>query len=106
MSKLQFNYDDKDYVLEYNRASLKEFERDGYVLNDVATKPVTYIPVLFTYAFKKNHKNVKQSTIDEIYESMDDKQGLLEALMEMVGEAMNSLFDTTSKNVIKWKKLK
>ena len=93
MSKIALTYDDKEYVLEYSRQSVRTMEAQGFVLNDIETKPVTMIPMLFQGAFIKNHRGIKRNLMDELYEEVSDKTGLLQALMEMYAETLSTLTD-------------
>ena len=93
MSKITLNYNEKDYTLEYNRQSVRMMESQGFVLEQISTKPVTMIPMMFQGAFIKNHRGMKRALIDEIYDEVADKSGLLNALMEMYVETLSSLTD-------------
>lgn len=93
MSKITLNYNEKDYTLEYNRQSVRMMESQGFVLEQISTKPVTMIPMMFQGAFIKNHRGMKRALIDEIYDEVADKSGLLNALMEMYAETLSSLTD-------------
>ena len=91
MSKIAITYEKKDYVLEYSRQSVKTMESQGFVLDELTSKPMTMIPMLFSGAFIKNHKGMKRALIDEIYEQIGDKTGLMEALMEMYADTLSTL---------------
>ncbi len=93
MSKISLNYKDKDYTLEYNRQSVRMMESQGFVLEQLSAKPVTMIPMMFSGAFIKNHRGLKRALIDEIYDEVADKSGLLNALMEMYAETLSTLTD-------------
>lgn len=93
MSKISLNYNEKDYTLEYNRQSVRMMESQGFVLEQISAKPVTMIPMLFAGAFAKNHRGIKRTLIDEIYDECPDKTGLLNALMEMYAETLSTLTD-------------
>ena len=93
MSKITLNYKEKDYTLEFNRQSVRMMEGQGFVLEQISEKPVTMIPMLFSGAFIKNHRGMKRALIDEIYDEVVDKSGLLNALMEMYAETLSSLTD-------------
>lgn len=93
MSKITISYDKKDYVLEYSRQSVRTMEAQGFVLDDVSTKPVTMIPMLFQGAFIKNHRGIKRNLMDEIYDNLKDKTGLISALAEMYADTLNTLMD-------------
>ena len=93
MSKIAITYDKKEYVLEYSRQSVKTMESQGFVLDELTSKPMTMIPMLFNGAFIKNHKGMKRALMDEIYEGLGDKTGLMEALMEMYADTLSTLTD-------------
>lgn len=93
MSKIALTYENKEYVLEYSRQSVRTMEAQGFVLNELDTKPVTMIPMLFQGAFIKNHRGIKRNLMDEMYEEVADKTGLLSALMEMYVETLSTLTD-------------
>ena len=93
MSKITLNYDEKDYTLEYNRQSVRMMESQGFVLDELSSKPVTMIPMMFSGAFMKNHRGMKRALIDEIFDEIVDKSGLINALIEMYAETLSSLTD-------------
>lgn len=93
MSKIAITYDKKEYVLEYSRQSVKTMESQGFVLDELTSKPMTMIPMLFQGAFIKNHTGMKRALKEEIYEQIGDKTGLMEALMEMYAETLSTLTD-------------
>lgn len=93
MSKITISYDKKDYVLEYSRQSVRTMEAQGFVLDDIAAKPMMMIPMLFQGAFIKNHRGIKRNLMDEIYEEINNKTDLITALMEMYTETLSTLMD-------------
>ena len=106
MSKIVLTHEKKEYVLEYNRQSVKMMEGQGFVLEDIAAKPMTMIPLLFQGAFLKNCKGIKRALIDEIYEGIGNKTGLMEALMEMYAETLSTLTDDNSEGNVSWELVK
>jgi len=93
MSKITLEYSGKKYTLEYNRQSVRMIESQGFVAEQLSAKPVTMIPILFQGAFIKNHKGIKRDLIDEIYEAIADKSGLIVALVELYSETVGTLLD-------------
>lgn len=93
MSKINFNYQKKDYTLEYNRQTIKLMESQGFVLEEVTSKPATMLPQLFAGAFMKNHRGLKRNLIDEMLDETKDKNGLMQVLMEMYAETLSSLIE-------------
>ena len=102
MSKIVLTHENKEYELEYNRQSVKLMESQGFVLDEITSKPVTMIPLLFSGAFLKNCKGTKRSVIDEIYNGIGDKSNLLEALMEMYAETLSTLTDDGNEGNVSW----
>ena len=106
MSKINLTYDKKEYVLEYNRQSVKTMESQGFVLEELTAKPMTMIPLLFNGAFIKNHRGIKRNLMDEIFEEIGDKTALMEALMEMYAETLGSLTDGNGEGNATWAMVK
>lgn len=96
MSKISMTYGKTEYTLEYNRQSVKTMESQGFVLEELTSKPMTMIPLLFSGAFIKNHRGMKRSLIDEIFDNIGEKTALMEALMEMYAETLSSLTENTA----------
>lgn len=104
--QLNFVHENKEYTLEYTRESVKQMEREGFVANDILSKPMNTLPKLFAGAFKAHHRfDAKQKDIDKIFELFKDKQALIEKLAEMYAEPMEALFDDENideGNAIAW----
>lgn len=106
MSKINLTYEKKDYVLEYNRQSVKTMEGQGFVLEELTSKPMTMIPLLFQGAFIKNHRGIKRNLMDEIFEEIGDKTALMEALMEMYADTLSTLTDGSGEGNAVWAMVK
>ena len=102
MSKINLTYEKKEYILEYNRQSVKTMESQGFVLEELTAKPMTMIPMLFQGAFIKNHRGIKRNLMDEIFEEIGDKTALMEALMEMYAETLGSLTEGSGEGNATW----
>ena len=92
---IRFSYDNQTYELEFSRQTVRQMESQGFNIEEISSKPMTTIPLLFRGAFWKNHRGIKTKFIDELYEKMKDKTGLLNALME---EYSNTLAVLTEDN--------
>ena len=102
MSKIVLTHENKEYVLEFNRNTVRQMEGQGFVLDEITSKPVTMIPMLFEGAFIKNCRGTKRKTISDIYDGITDKTGLLEALMEMYAETLSTLTDDNAEGNVSW----
>lgn len=103
-TQIKLTYNKKEYILEYTRRSVETIERRGFVGDEVETKPVTMIPLLYSGAFQCHHPSIKQTLIDEIYESLGNKAGFISALAEMYSETLDALVSDGEKNV-QWEKI-
>ena len=94
MSKqLNFEYKGTQYTLEYTRKSVEQMEREGFVADDIQSKPMSMLPTLFAGAFKAHHRWVKREVIDEIFSKMTNKGDLIGKLAEMYNEPIMALID-------------
>ena len=104
--QLNFEFEGKEYTLEFTRESIKQMEREGFVAGDIVNKPMNTLPKLFAGAFKAHHRfDTKQKKIDEIFELFKNKQALIEKLAEMYSEPMETLMDDEAideGNAIAW----
>lgn len=98
MSKINFSYEKKDYTLEFNRQIVRNMESQGFILDELVTKPATMIPMLFYGAFYKNHKGIKRSLVDEMFDEISNKSDLIQALAEMYAETLSSLMDDSAED--------
>lgn len=62
-----FNFEDKEYALEFTHRKVSEMEKRVFVASDITDKPMTTPPALFTGAFLAHHRYVKKYVIDKIY---------------------------------------
>lgn len=86
-------YKDNKYTLEYTRETVARLERIGVNIDDVDSKPVTTITPFVYAAFAKHNKNIKESLVDEIYRSIPDKVGFINALKELYADTISYLID-------------
>ena len=93
MSKITIKYEKDTYELEFNRNAVRMMESQGFNIDALTTQPVTMIPMLFYGAFSKNHTGIKRNTVDKIYDSLSNKQGLIGALVEMYAETVSALME-------------
>lgn len=90
---ITFTYEDREYTLEYTRKSIETMERQGFVVADIETKPMTVLPALFAGAFLTHHRFVKKEVIDEIFSKIKNKAEFIQKLAEMYSEPISSLMD-------------
>lgn len=90
--QLSIEYAEKKYILEYTRASVRAAENRGLDLSQITAKPGTNVPILISAAFQANHKWLTQDQIDDIVDSIPDREGFIGKLLEMYAEVINELF--------------
>jgi hypothetical protein len=96
--QLNFEYKGKEYTLEFTRETVKQMEREGFVAEQIITKPMLTLPKLFAGAFKAHHRYEKQKIIDEMFENFTNKTALIEKLAEMYADPMETLMDDEAIN--------
>lgn len=89
--QLIFNYEDKEYTLEFTRRTIAEMEKKGFIASEITDKPMTTLPALFAGAFLAHHRFVKQETIDNIFAKLTKKEDLIGKLAEMYNEPIMAL---------------
>lgn len=111
-TKITISYKNNDYVLEFSRATAKQIEDQGFVLDQLTNKPATMIPLLVYGAFLKNNRGIKRALVDEIYENVvnkvgdENQEGFINVLGEMYAETVSSLVGDTpvdEGNAATWK---
>ena len=74
----------------YSENQLQEIYKE---LEEFLEKPMSNVEMAFSGAFIKNHKKVKQTTIDEIYKKLKGKKELIVQLQKMISECYESLLE-------------
>ena len=92
-TKINLTWNGEKYTLEYNRATVRLLEQSGFVLDEFLKKPMTNIELVFAGAFLKNHKNLSQNIIDDIFEKLPKKTELMVTLQKMIQETYDSLLE-------------
>lgn len=81
----------KVYTLEFTRDTVAQMEKGGFVAQELGEKSMLMLPMLWSGAFLAHHKWVKPEVVENIYNKMPDKKGLLNALVQMVEEPYDTL---------------
>ena len=101
-TQITLTYKNENYILEYSRLTASAIEKQGFNLDDIASKPNIMIPLLVHGAFLRHHRDLKTKFIDEIYENLVNKtgkegeEGFISVLAEMYAETVSTLTDETS----------
>lgn len=105
-TKLEINYEGKDYCLEYTLEVVKDLERRGLVQpGKIDSQVTTFAEELFCGAFECNHKDTKRKLRQKIWrelaEENEDGEGIVEVLQDMYSEALESV---KPQGNVSWKK--
>ena len=89
--------DGKEYVLEFNRRTVKLAEENGLTLDNIESKMMSTIPDLFYYAFKMHQSWINKDETDRIL--FDEFKGLtdeeLKHIVELYVEPYNTLINVS-----------
>lgn len=94
---IKFKYDGKDYTLRFTKRSIIALEDEGITLENLSEPSIKVIWAVFDAAFRADHPDIDRDTIDEIYDHIENKSELFSALLEMIAEQANALFDDPKK---------
>lgn len=103
---ITFEHDGEEYVLEYNEAAIKLLDkRFDFSIDSIGKTQLSDVPDLFYVSFLMHHPRVTKKQSDAIYKLVEDKYGLLEALVSMYTEAVNAVFEEPEEGKgISWRK--
>lgn len=88
---IKLNYKDKQYLLEFDRDSVKIAERRGLRIEQLFESPAIQMPLFFQCAFIKHHKFLPVDVIDNIYDEVKDVSDLIPKLVECYNEPLEAL---------------
>ena len=99
-TRIEFDYKNKHYVLEYTAASIKKMEAEGFSLTKLGERVITDTELLFYGAFLENHQGITRKQVREIYQELcktaedeepvlDDDGNEVDGLTTILGEMLN-----------------
>jgi len=101
--KIEFEIENKKYTLEYSRDSIRKLEDRGYNFQELESKPITMMSVLFFGALLKHQPETNLEQSDELYKQVAD-DALMAELDNMFADCVKL---GASKNPnVKWKKVR
>lgn len=95
---IKFKYNDKEFMLDFDRASVEFLERSGFSLTEYTGHIATMQPILFRGSFIKNHKFERNLDYNKMWDSIKNKKKFQEALLDMVAETYQSLMGGNEEN--------
>ena len=105
MKELKLTHNGTEYRLTYTRDSVRKMESQGLDIAQIDVKPMTMIPLLVRGAFATNHSNISYKAIDEIYTSISNKEGFIEALGELYANTVHTLLDDGKEGNTTWERV-
>ena len=102
--QIKLTHEGVEYILEFDRMSIKMLENAGFNYSEFLEKPMTNIELAFTGAFIKNHPKIKQSVIDDIYANISNRTELIATISAMINDCYDSLLldPTETKGNVTW----
>ncbi len=91
--QLNFTFEGKEYTLEFNRRTVAEMEKKGFIASEITDKPMSTLPALFAGAFLAHHRFVKTEVIENIFSKLTKKEDLIGKLAEMYNEPIMALVE-------------
>lgn len=94
MAQLKLKTDDgKEYILSFDRKTVKRMEKNGFRIEDTWEHPVLGIPELFHGAFQIKQQGITREQTEKILEGVANKEALIMKLIEMYQEPVDTLFN-------------
>ena len=90
---ITIEFEGTKYTLEFTRKSIETMEKQGFVVSEIADKPMSTLPALFAGAFLAHHKFVKKEVIDSIFARLTNKTEFVQKLAEMYSEPLEALME-------------
>ena len=89
--RITFNSTGEVYELDFSRDSVRFAEAREFDPHDVTKFPVTKVPELWFYAFRKNHKALSKQQTDKLLSEMGGiTPEIMERLMVLYAQAAQS----------------
>ena len=101
-TQITVTYKNEKYTLEYTRLTASAIEKQGFVLEELTSKPNIMIPLLVHGAFLRHHRDLKQKFIEELYDNLvnksgkENEEGFIAVLANMYAETVSTLTDETA----------
>ena len=96
--QLFLTHEGKRYTLEYNRNSVRQMERQGFKISETDGMPMSTVMGLFNGAFIMHHRNIDARILDDLYDTIPNKEAFLGKLSEMYSEPMLALMSEPEDN--------
>jgi hypothetical protein len=103
-TRIEFDFKNKHYVLEYTAASIKKMESEGFSITKLGDRIFTDTELLFYGAFLANHQGITRKQVREIYQELaktaedeepvlDDDGNEVDGLTTILGEMLNEALE-------------
>lgn len=102
---ITFEYEKKNYTLEFNRSAVKQMERNGFKIREFEDMPMSCTDELYRGSFYMHHPGLDDEVKDKIWDEMGGHQELIIALIEMYRETVEAFMDAAKpvdKGNVRW----
>lgn len=100
--QIKLSHNGVEYILEFDRMTIKMLESAGFVLDEFMAKPMTNVDLVFSAAFIKHHKKISQETVDEIFNGCKNVKLLIGNLTSMIRDCYESLLSDDKEGNVTW----
>lgn len=102
---IEVTYEGQSYRFGITRQAAVLLEQDGFISEQVATRPNLMIPKLVYHAASAYNPGIKRRLVDEIFEELDGKDDFVIALLEDYNKASSALLETKDQGKATWKQV-
>ena len=88
------DFEGREFTLDFTRKSVVKAERAGLNVNEMESKPMTMIYLMFWGAFQAHHPHMTQEQTDKI---LEEQFGGIEGLSKIHNESGETLVDRLGK---------
>lgn len=93
VAPLYLTYKDKEYVLDFDKASIMWAEERDIDFVNVINKPMTTVIGIFLAAFRKNHPEVDKNFVEEMLDDLGGVNNIPENVIERLGKLWHQQFE-------------
>lgn len=91
--EMEFEYNNVHYKLGFNKSTVRQLEQRGFDATKLQNLPATMIQLLWQGAFLKNHKRTPQSTIEDIWNHLENRNDVIIKLVELYSEPLAGIVE-------------
>lgn len=106
-TRVVVQWDGSEYVLEFNRTTVKRMEANGFDVSKLDAAPVTVAEELVVGAFEMHHPSMSRAARLMVWDALGGKvgdDGLFAALVQLYSVPVNSLMADPTTPTATWRR--